>query len=133
MTEQDEGKIRMLRPSHLAQLPDRVDRRTQAAGAEATEALAAAVLAHPGAAVTAMIVGVDDEPGILQRTDHRAIAAGVLAHAVEEMDDAAGSGHGSGEVVDDLDTVHVGVLGHAGSLARRAEADARCLLKRVFS
>ncbi|MNW13426.1 hypothetical protein D3C71_2113780 [compost metagenome] len=77
------------------------------------------MLRHAGAAVAAVIVGVHREPVRRERVHERAVAPGMLADAVEQLDHTPRCCLRRMDVVDDRDAVRVGVLGHAASLGLR--------------
>ena len=76
-----------------------------------------AVALHAGAAVPPVVVGVHGEAVGGERVDQRPVAAGVLAHAVQQLDDATGRASGRVDVVDDRDAVCIDELGHGGSIS----------------
>ena len=69
----------MLLPNDAGELPARVDRGAQTARAEPAQPRRSAVLPDAGAAVPAVVVGVDREAVGGEGGDEGAVATGVLA------------------------------------------------------
>ncbi len=67
----------MLGPDPRREQADVVDQRCPAALAEVAECTG-----FSAGAVAAVILGVDDEPGVVQRPRHMVVALGVLSHSV---------------------------------------------------
>ena len=114
MAEQHERESGVLGTDELCQLPDRGDRRGQAARPELAQMRGAlAMLTHAGAPMAAMVVGVHRIPLGSERLDQPRVAAGVLADPVQQLHHRTGLGLRRVDVVDDRDAVCIRELGHA--------------------
>jgi len=74
----------MLGPDPRGQQPDVVDQAGPAAGAEVSQRRRISA-----GAVTAVVLRVDHEAGLVQRPGHVLVAPRVLAHAVRQLDRSA--------------------------------------------
>ena len=120
VAEEDQRQIGVGLADDLGEGPHRVAGGAEPAGSEAAElAVVAVPLPEAGAAVTAVVVGVDGVAVGDEGVDQRAVAPGVFAHPVQQLDDGP-RGLRLVDVVHDGDAVGVGELGHAQSLGARS-------------
>ena len=110
----DERKPGILGADELGELPQRCDPAAQPTGSGLPELGGVApVLCHAGATVAAVVIGIDRVAVGGERIDERGVPSGVLAHAVQQLDDRTGRGLRGMDVVDDRDAVCIDELGHA--------------------
>src|SRR5690606_31271803 len=108
MPEKNQRKVRMSGLDDPRELPDGLLRRAQTALTQAAELRGPTVLADAGAAMPAVVVGVDDEPGRCEVGDQLAVASGVLPDSVQQLHDAPRITRRRVDVIDDRDAVRVG-------------------------
>ena len=83
MTHQDERDARVLLASDGSELAEIAHQAGPTAGAE----IAVAISRSRSRAVTAVVVGVHDVPGVGEGFGQSAVPTGMLAHAVRDLHD----------------------------------------------